>query len=87
MWLIVKLLKLVFRSLAHLLLSDLVLQEFAVGTVLILAVLALEVLHSVHIVHCRVELVLLEFASFLDFIDLSVETVESLLVDFANRGE
>lgn len=87
MRLIVKLLELVFRSLAHLLLSDLVLQEFAVGTVLTLAVLALEVLHSVHIVHCRVELVLFGLASFLDFIDLSVETVESLLVDFANRGE
>ena len=85
--LIVKMLKLVLRSFPLLLFSDLVLNEFPVGSVLVLAILLLEVLHAVHVVQRRVELMLLSFTRLLHTIDLVVEPLQGLLVYLANRVE
>ena len=66
-------------------LSDLVLKEFAVGSVLVLAILLLEVLHAIHVVQRRVELMLLSLTRPLHVINLVVETLQRLLVHLANR--
>lgn len=56
--LVIQRLHLLFCSLSHLLLHDLVLKELAILRILVVPVLSLQVLHPIHIVHGRVELVL-----------------------------
>ena len=78
--LVVEMLVLVLRTFPLLLFSDLVLNEFPVGTVLVLAILLLEVLHAVHVVQRRVELMLFGFTRLLHTVDLVVESLQGLLV-------
>ena len=85
--LVVELLVLVLRIFPLLLFSDLVLNEFPVGSVLVLAILLLEVLHAVHVVQRRVELMLFGFTRLLHTVDLVVESLQGLLVYLTDRVE
>ena len=85
--LVVELLVLVLRIFPLLLFSDLVLNEFPIGSVLVLAILLLEVLHAVHVVKCRVELMLFGFTRLLHTVDLVVESLQGLLVYLTDRVE
>mmetsp|Transcript_20328 Transcript_20328/g.27484 ORF Transcript_20328/g.27484 Transcript_20328/m.27484 type:complete len:376 (-) Transcript_20328:1275-2402(-) len=71
--------------LSALLLSDLVADVVAVGTVLLHTVLVFECLLSVHVVDSRVELLLLALSRLLNVVHVLVEAGQSLLVDVANR--
>ena len=81
---IVQLLVLELCVFALLLFSDLVLDELTVRLVLILAILLLKELHAVHVVHCRVELIFFALANLLHIADFISETVQGLLIHFAN---
>lgn len=85
MWLVVHMLILMLGTFPLLLLSDLVLKEFAIGSVLVFAILLFKVLHAVHIVQCRVELMLFSLTRPLHIINLVMESLQGLLIHLTDR--